>query len=77
VNARRKIAIVLLPLSVLALGVLAVFGTACELVVNANLSIDGSVSDVLDCGICADVSADANYDAADVSIQGLLPPTKE
>ena len=50
-----------------------VFGTGCEIAVNISPTIDGAVSDVIDCGICADVSADADYDAADVSIYGLQP----
>ncbi len=63
------------PLSLLGLALLA-FAPGCELIVNPNASLDASVSTVLDCGICADVSVDADYDAADVSIYGL-PPSDE
>jgi hypothetical protein len=68
-NTRHKLVVVLLPLGLLAFAAFALFGTACELVVNANLPLpDGSVSDVLDCSICSDVSADAGTDAADGAI---------
>jgi hypothetical protein len=56
------------------LGAAFLLASGCELAVNLNVALDGNVSDVLDCGICADVSADANYDAADVSIYGIQPP---
>jgi hypothetical protein len=50
-------------LAPLPLAVAMAISAGCELVVNANVLLDASVSDVIDCGICADVSADASYDA--------------
>ena len=41
---------------------------AMAFALHSNLQLD-----VLDCGICADVSADANYDGPEVSIQGNPP----
>ncbi len=72
-NRRQKCLLIALPTSLVLLMATVIFGAGCELAVNLSPAIDGSVSDVLDCGICADVSADANYDAADVSIYGIQP----
>ena len=69
---RRRYALTL-PIMLLPITATLAIGTACELVTNLSAPLDGAVSDVLDCGICADVSADARYDDGDVSIFGLPP----
>lgn len=71
-NRRLECLSLSLPVCALSTVFAVALSAGCELAVNINPAIDGSVSDVIDCGICADVSADANYDAADVSIYGLM-----
>jgi hypothetical protein len=74
----RKRALLLVPIALFPLsGILAV--AACEIAVNLDPALvdAGPRSDVLPCGICADVSSDADYDAADVSIYGIPPPSKD
>ena len=68
---RRVVAFFVLAL--LPLAGTAALAAGCELVVNLEPQLDGAVDAPLDCGICADVSVDADYDAADVSIFGLPP----
>jgi len=71
---RQRRFFVVFPFTLLALGGLTALGAGCELAVDINTPFDGSPgSDVLDCGICADVSADANYDGPEVSIYGNPP----
>ncbi len=72
---RKKRVLFVLPFTVLPGLVVAASTASCEIAVNLDpMVIDaGAYSDVLDCGICADVSADANYDAADVTIYGIPP----
>ncbi len=73
-NTLMKRVLVLVPVALLPIGVVTLLGTGCELAVNLDpMVIDAGTSDVLNCNICADVSADANYDAPDVSIYGILP----
>jgi hypothetical protein len=72
-NRRHKRLMLALPIALLPLAMTAASGTACELAVDLNPQLDAAVSDVLDCSICADVAADANYDAPDVSVYGVQP----
>jgi hypothetical protein len=67
-NRRLRCLLFVLPVSVSLLMATVLVGAGCELAVDIAPTIDGSVSDVLDCGICADVSADAVYGAVDVTI---------
>jgi hypothetical protein len=73
---RRRHALTL-PIMAIPLVVTAFSGTACELVTNLSAPLDAGSSDALDCGICADVSVDASYDAPDVSIFGVSPSTPD
>ncbi len=70
-NHRHKRLVLALPIALLPLAMTAAIGTGCELAVDLNPQLDGAVSDVLDCSICADVSADADYDAPDMSVYGV------
>ena len=72
-TARLNRFLVALSLALLPLAATVAFGSGCELAVNINPVLAGSVSDVIDCSICADVSVDADYDAADVTIYGIQP----
>ena len=71
----RKRLLFMLPFALLPVTFIVPAGAGCEVAVNLDpMVIDGGAqTDVIDCGICADVSADANYDAADVTIYGIQP----
>jgi hypothetical protein len=75
-RTQTRRAFLMLPLTLVPVGLLAVESAACEIAVNLDsMVVDaGAPSDALDCGICADVSVDADYDAPDVSIYGIAPP---
>jgi hypothetical protein len=58
--------------AIVSIAAFLALGSGCELAVQLDSSLaDASIAD--SCAICADVSADANYDAADVTIDGLQP----
>jgi hypothetical protein len=73
-NVRIKRLLLVLPFTFLPAALLVEGGAGCEVALNLNpMLVDaGARTDVLDCGICADVSADAEYDADyDVNIYGV------
>ena len=75
-STRQKRVLFMLPATLLPAALLAATAASCEVAVNLDPAVidAGAQTDVLDCGICADVSADAQYsDAGDASIYGLQP----